>query len=53
MRQDVNHREVFAKPDSLGEDFALIFEAIADAFRGLAPVSAECRCDAIHYAGWR
>lgn len=53
MRQDVNHREVFAKPESLGEDFALIFEAIADAFRGLSPASTECRREAIHFAGWR
>jgi hypothetical protein len=36
MRQDVNHREVFARQDSLGEDFALIFDALADAFRGMS-----------------
>lgn len=39
MRQDVNHREVFARPESLGEDFALIFDAFADAFRGMASAS--------------
>ena len=52
MRQDVNHSEVFAQQDSLGEDFVLIFEAIVDAFR-LSAVSSGCRRDAIHYAGWR
>jgi len=36
MRQDVNHREVFARPETLGDDFTLIFSAIADAFRGMA-----------------
>lgn len=35
MRQDVDHREVFARPTTLGDDFALLFEAVADAFRGL------------------
>ena len=29
MRQDVNHREVFARPETLGEDFALILDAFA------------------------
>jgi len=54
MRQDVNHNEVFARPESLGEDFALIFEAFADAFRGMAPaVSCDCRSPRIHYAGLR
>ena len=36
MRQDFNHREVFARPETLGDDFTLIFSAIADAFRGMA-----------------
>jgi hypothetical protein len=36
MRHDVNHREVFARPESLGDDFALIFDAVADAFRGMS-----------------
>ena len=36
MRQDLNYREVFAMPESVGEDFALIFEAMADAFRGMS-----------------
>jgi hypothetical protein len=54
MRQHVNHREVFARPESLGEDFALILEAFADAFRGLAPDSPPaCNCPTIHFAGWR
>ena len=35
MKQDINHREVFARPDRLSGDFALLFEAVADAFRGL------------------
>ena len=39
MRQDPNHREVFATPETLGDDFALIAEAIADAFRGMASAS--------------
>jgi hypothetical protein len=36
MRQDINHREAFAKPDKLGDDFALLFEAVTDAFRGMS-----------------
>jgi hypothetical protein len=36
MRQDINHREVFAQPDTLGDDFALLFEAVVDAFRGMS-----------------
>jgi len=39
MRQDINHREVFAKPDTLGDDFAMIAEAFAAAFRGMASAS--------------
>jgi hypothetical protein len=55
MRQDANHREVFAKPESLGDDFALIFEAFADAFRGLGSgLAHQCGCKAtLHFAGWR
>jgi hypothetical protein len=54
MRQDVKHQEVFARPESLGEDFVLIFEAFADAFRGSASTARQdCRCPTIHYAGWR
>jgi hypothetical protein len=54
MRQDLNHNEVFARQESLGEDFALIFEAFADAFRSLAPGSqSTCNCPTIHFAGWR
>ena len=52
MRQDVNHREVFAQQESLGEDFALIFEAIVDAFR-LSAGSTGSHHASIHYAGWR
>lgn len=36
MRHDINHRTVFARPDTLGDDFALLFEAIADAIRGMS-----------------
>ena len=36
MRQDINHRIVYAKPDRLSHDFALLFEAVADAFRGMS-----------------
>jgi len=39
MKQDVNHRSVFARPDTLSSDFGLIFEAFADAFRGLSSTS--------------
>ena len=54
MRRDVNHREVFAGQESLGEDFALIFEAFADTFRGLASLSPpQCQCPKATYAGWR
>ena len=54
MRGDFNSSEVFAKPESVGEDFALIFEAFADAFRILAPASPRaCNCPTLHFAGWR
>jgi hypothetical protein len=54
MGQVVQHREGLAGPDTLGEDFALIAEAFADAFRGLlANSTADCRRSTIHYAGWR
>ncbi|WP_294121850.1 hypothetical protein [Sphingomonas sp.] len=54
MRQVVKHNAVVARPDTLGDDFALIFEAFADAFRGLSPVTlADCGCAKVHYAGWR
>jgi len=39
MQHDVNHFSVFAKPETLGDDFALLFEAIADAFRGMSATS--------------
>lgn len=39
MRQDINHRVIFNKPDTLGDDFALLFEAVVDAFRGMASAS--------------
>jgi hypothetical protein len=54
MKQDVKHHEVFARQETLGDDFALILEAFADAFRGLSPASTQaCSCPIIHYAGWR
>lgn len=54
MRPDLYSSEVFARPESLGEDFALILEAFADAFRGLAPASrTACNCPTLHFAGWR
>lgn len=34
-----NHREFYAKPDLLGDDFALLFEAFADAFHGMSSAS--------------
>jgi len=39
MRQDTNHRVIFEKPDSLGDDFALLFEAVTEAFRGMSSAS--------------
>ena len=39
MRQDINHREFYAKPDILGDDFALLFEAFAEAFRSMSTSS--------------
>jgi hypothetical protein len=39
MRHDINHQSVFARPDTLGDDFALLFEAVADAFRGMSATS--------------
>jgi hypothetical protein len=36
MRQDPNHRDIFAKPETLGDDFALLLEAVTDAFRGMS-----------------
>jgi hypothetical protein len=54
MRGDVNHREVFSGQLSLGEDFALILEAFADAFRGIASAAPPpCDCPKATYAGWR
>jgi len=54
MRRDAKHSSVVARPETLGDDLALIFEAFADAFRGLSPVtSADCSCIKVHYAGWR
>ena len=52
MKQDVKHHEVFARPETVGEDFALIFEAIVDAFR-LSDGSYDGSRASIHYAGWR
>jgi hypothetical protein len=36
MRQDINHHVAYAKPDTLGDDFALLFEAVTDALRGMS-----------------
>jgi len=52
MRQDINHRQAFARPESLGDDFALLFEAVADAFRGMASSSRlESRWSRLRYCG--
>jgi hypothetical protein len=52
MRQDINHRLVFEKPETMGDDFALIGEAIADAFRGLSSSSRlESRWSRLRYCG--
>jgi len=52
MRQDRNHREVFARPESLGEDFHLILDAFADAFRGMASASRlESRWSKLRHCG--
>jgi hypothetical protein len=54
MRRDAKHGSVVARPETLGDDLALIFDAFADAFRSLAPVaSTDCSCNKVHYAGWR
>ena len=40
--------------ESLARDFRLIFQAVADAFRGMgANEQPDCRCETLHYAGWR
>ena len=45
MRQDINHSAGAAGQASLASDFALIGQAIADAFRGIArPSRLESRC---------
>lgn len=52
MRQDPNHRQVFARPDTLGDDFGLIFEAIADALKGMSSASRlETRWSKLRYCG--
>lgn len=37
MNNSVNHGTNNERPDSFAKDLALLFEAIADAFRGLSP----------------
>jgi hypothetical protein len=52
MRQDINHRVVFEKPDRLADDLALLFEAVVDAFRGMASASRlESRWSQLRYCG--
>ena len=52
MRLEHNHKEVFARQETLGEDFALIFDAVADAFRGLSSSSRlESRWSNLRYGG--
>jgi hypothetical protein len=52
MRLEHNHKEVFARPETLGEDFTLIFDAVADAFRGLSSSSRlESRWSNLRYGG--
>jgi len=52
MRQDINHRDVFARRETLGDDFALILEAVLDAFRGMASASRlESRWSMLRYCG--
>lgn len=54
MKQHIDHREVFARPGGLSDDFALIFQAVADAFRGLGSIEPlYCGCEKPHFAGWR
>ena len=36
MRHEINQRAFYAKPDILGDDFGLLFEAVADAFRAMS-----------------
>jgi hypothetical protein len=52
MRLEHNHKEVFARPETLGGDFALIFDAVTDAFRGLSSSSRlESRWSNLRYCG--
>ncbi|MCL6740530.1 hypothetical protein LZ518_05215 [Sphingomonas sp. RB56-2] len=52
MRQDVNHSEVFARPETVGDDLALIVDAIVDAFRGMASASRlESRWSKLRHCG--
>ena len=55
MKQDPLHSHGVADQESLFGDFALIGQAIADAFRGMSAGSPpECSCRTrIHYAAWR
>ena len=52
MRQDIDHRAIFTKPDTLTDDFGLLFEAIVDAFRGMSSASRlESRWSQLRYGG--
>lgn len=52
MRQDINHSTVFQKPDTLGGDLALLFEAFAQAFRGMSASSRlESHWSRLRYCG--
>lgn len=52
MRQDINHRTAFQKPDTLGGDLALLAEAFAEAFRGMSASSRlESHWSRLRYCG--
>ena len=36
MRQDITSHVAHQKPDRLSDDFALLYEAVADAFRAMS-----------------
>jgi hypothetical protein len=36
MRHEINHRTFYARPDTVSDDFGLLLEAVADAFRAMS-----------------
>ena len=49
---DLYSRDVFATPETVGDDFTLILEAFAEAFRGLSSTSRlESRWSKLRHGG--